>query len=65
MKFKWQGARAPKPISSARGAVMTRAGVLRGQSFGAATKARHLDPVERKAIEDRLRHDGHLNGARL
>jgi hypothetical protein len=59
--MKWQGLRAPKPIGPARGAINLRASVLRGQSFGAATKARHLNPDECKAIEDRLRHEGQLD----
>ena len=60
-KMKWHGSRAPKPAGPARGAINLRASVLRGQSFGAATKARHLNPDECKAIEDRLRHEGQLN----
>jgi hypothetical protein len=61
MRFKWSTARAPKPTGPARGAINSRASVLRGQSFGAVTKARHLNPDECKAIEDRLRHEGQLN----
>ena len=60
MKFKWQGARAPRPLGSARGTVMTRAKVLHGSKFGAASKPRRLSEAERAAVEDRLRRDGQL-----
>jgi hypothetical protein len=61
MRMKWQGLRAPKPIGPARGAINSRAAVLRGQKFGAAGKPRRLSDEEQRAVEDRLRRNGQLS----
>jgi hypothetical protein len=61
MKMKWQGARSPRPIAPARGSVMTRARVLHGSKFGAASKPRQLSGEERRAVEAQMRRDGQLS----
>lgn len=60
MKFRWQGARVPKPIWRSRGVVNTRSPIFRGQRFGAASRPRRLNEAERVAVENELRREGRL-----